>query len=53
VLHIAPGIRKAAPVWALWTFIVERFCGRLAKAVTSRQHPYSVMNRHVLELAQL
>lgn len=53
VLHIVKGIRKAAPVWALWTFIVERYCGRLAKAVTSRQHPYAVMNRHILETAHL
>ncbi|KZT34846.1 hypothetical protein SISSUDRAFT_975750, partial [Sistotremastrum suecicum HHB10207 ss-3] len=53
VLHVPKGIRRAGPVWTLWTFVIERYCGRMARAVTSRQHPYAVMNRRLSELAQL
>ncbi|KZT40327.1 hypothetical protein SISSUDRAFT_961817, partial [Sistotremastrum suecicum HHB10207 ss-3] len=53
VLHIVKGIRKAGPAWALWTFVIERYCGRMARCVTSRQHPYAVMNRRLAEWAHL
>lgn len=41
------------PVWAYWAFPMERFCGAIARANKSRRYPYSSINRHVLQSAQL
>lgn len=53
LLHIANGIRKSGPVWCSWAFPMERFCGSLLPAVTSRKHPYRSIDRRITELAQL
>ncbi|KDN40273.1 hypothetical protein RSAG8_08183, partial [Rhizoctonia solani AG-8 WAC10335] len=41
------------PVWAYWAFPMERFCGALTRASMSRRHPYSSINRRVLQITQL
>jgi hypothetical protein len=41
------------PVWAYWAFPMERFCGAIARSNKSRRYPYSSINRHVLQVAQL
>ncbi|KAI0369836.1 hypothetical protein BV20DRAFT_1036311 [Pilatotrama ljubarskyi] len=53
LLHIAESIRLAGPVWASWAFPMERYCGRLVPAIRSRRHPYSGLNRYVLDAARL
>jgi hypothetical protein len=53
LLHIADTILNAGPVWVYWVFVMERLCGRLQRAVTSRRHPYSSMNTWATEYEQL
>jgi hypothetical protein len=53
LLHIADDIDAMGPVWAYWAFPMERFCGAIARANKSRRYPYSSINRHVLQVAQL
>jgi hypothetical protein len=53
MLHIADDIEALGPVWAYWSFPMERFCGAISRANKSRRYPYSSINRHVLEVAQL
>ncbi|KAI0826921.1 hypothetical protein BC628DRAFT_1319465 [Trametes gibbosa] len=53
LLHIADGIRLTGPVWATWAFPMERYCGSLQPAIRSRRHPYSSLNRYVLDRARL
>ncbi|KAH9849713.1 hypothetical protein C2E23DRAFT_932379 [Lenzites betulinus] len=53
LLHIADSIILAGPVWAAWAFPMERYCGRLQPAIRSRRHPYSSLNRYVLDCARL
>lgn len=52
-LHIPDMIRRSGPVWAYWTWVMERFCGLLGQAVTSRKHPYASLYRRIRELQTL
>ncbi|KAF7372350.1 hypothetical protein MVEN_00095200 [Mycena venus] len=53
LLHIADGIEAAGPVWAYWTFPMERFCGRLQPYIKSRRYPFARIDGHVVAMAQL
>lgn len=53
LLHIADTILDAGPMWVSWVFVMERLCGRLQRAVSSRRHPYSSMNAWALEYEQI
>jgi hypothetical protein len=53
LLHIADSIEEAGPVWTSWAFPMERFCGRMQPAITSRRHPDACMARYIVEHAQL
>lgn len=53
LLHIADSIEFAGPVWAYWAFAMERFCGRLGRAIKSRRHPDASMNTWMLATARL
>ncbi|KAL1684480.1 hypothetical protein GGG16DRAFT_68216, partial [Schizophyllum commune] len=35
LLHIADSIEAMGPVWTYWAFPMERFCGRMQRAVRS------------------
>lgn len=52
-LHIPDMIRRTGPVWGYWTWVMERFCGLLSRAVTSRKHPYASLNRRIREIQTL
>jgi hypothetical protein len=53
LLHIADSIENAGPVWTYWAFPMERFCGRLKQAVSSRRFPWSRIDNHVTSIAHL
>ncbi|EIN14532.1 hypothetical protein PUNSTDRAFT_59555 [Punctularia strigosozonata HHB-11173 SS5] len=53
LLHIADSIRAVGPVWVSWAFPMERYCGSLQPAITSRRFPYASINRYVLNNARL
>ncbi|KIO24551.1 hypothetical protein M407DRAFT_76825 [Tulasnella calospora MUT 4182] len=49
-LHLVDIIEQSGPLWSYWCWVMERFCGKLVRAVSSRKHPYSSLNRRILEL---
>ena len=53
LLHIAPSIRIAGPVWAYWAFPMERYCGDIGLNIRSRRHPYKSIDHYVTAHAQL
>ncbi|KAF8600271.1 hypothetical protein BDV93DRAFT_398080, partial [Ceratobasidium sp. AG-I] len=53
LLHVADDITTMGPVWCYWAFPMERFCGALAHANKSPQHPWASLDRHVLQIAQI
>ncbi|QRV80941.1 Transposase family Tnp2 protein [Ceratobasidium sp. AG-Ba] len=53
LLHIPFYIRHVAPVWASWTFVMERFCGYLILAVTNRVDPFPCIDNFAEQRAQL
>ncbi|KAI1787592.1 hypothetical protein LXA43DRAFT_895990 [Ganoderma leucocontextum] len=44
LLHIVDNILNAGPMWATWSFFMERFCGTLQRALHSRSHPLSYLH---------
>ncbi|KAJ2924138.1 hypothetical protein H1R20_g12962, partial [Candolleomyces eurysporus] len=52
LLHIADGIEFMGPVWVYWAFAMERFCGKLARAIKSRRFPFANLDNQVLAQAQ-
>ena len=53
LLHIAETIERIGPVWAWWSFPIERQCGRLQWHITSKHHPFANLNNHITLAAQL
>lgn len=54
LLHIADGIEAAGPVWAYWSFVMERYCGFLKRdGVRNRRKPYASLDNRVRHVAQL
>ncbi|KAL1701990.1 hypothetical protein EV121DRAFT_282211 [Schizophyllum commune] len=53
LLHIADSIETMGPVWTYWAFPMERYCGRLQRAIRSRRFPWSNLDEHVLATAQI
>lgn len=53
LLHIADGIKAMGPVWAYWAFPIERFCGKLGKAIKSRRNPYTNLDNRLLLMVQM
>lgn len=48
-LHLVDLIEQAGPLWTYWCWVMERYCSRLLRAVSSRKHPYASLNRRILE----
>jgi hypothetical protein len=40
------------PVWATWAFPMERFCGKLQRAVKGRRYVWASIDNWVLRTAQ-
>ncbi|KAF9790962.1 hypothetical protein BJ322DRAFT_1104608 [Thelephora terrestris] len=54
LLHVANGIETAGPVWAYWSFVMERYCGFLKRdGVRNRRKPYASLDNRVRHVAQL
>lgn len=52
-LHVPDFMENTGPLWGVWCWIMERFCGRLGRAVSSRKHPFASINRRIFELQTL
>lgn len=53
LLHVADNIRDAGPVWATWSFVMERFAGSLLPAVKSRRRPNAALANRAERVARL
>ena len=53
LLHVGPSIRVNGPVWASWSFPMERYCGDVVRHVKNRQYPYISINNYAITSAQL
>jgi hypothetical protein len=52
LLHIADSIEMCGPVWASWAYPMERFCGRLQRAVKGRRFVWASIDNWALRTAQ-
>ncbi|KIO17587.1 hypothetical protein M407DRAFT_84835 [Tulasnella calospora MUT 4182] len=52
-LHLVDMMEQSGPLWSYWTWVMERYCGLLSRAVTSRKYPYASLNRRILEIQTL
>lgn len=48
-LHLVDLMEKSGPLIFYWCFVMERFCGRLSRAITSCRFPYPSLDRRVVE----
>ncbi|KZT72992.1 hypothetical protein DAEQUDRAFT_743254 [Daedalea quercina L-15889] len=53
LLHVADSILLSGPVWASWSFPMERYCGILKPAIRSRRFPFVALDNYVADTAQL
>lgn len=52
LLHVADTIERIGPVWAWWSFPIERQCGRLQRHIISRRHPFANLDNYITLAAQ-
>lgn len=52
-LHAIDFMEKSGPLWTYWCWVMERFCSLLGRAIGSRKHPYTSLDRHVLDRSTL
>ncbi|KAL5639602.1 hypothetical protein ACGC1H_006272 [Rhizoctonia solani] len=53
LLHLPTYIRQTGPLWASWSFVMERFCGHLLPAVKNRTQPYQHLDNYIQRRAQM
>ena len=53
LLHIPNDIRQNGPVWAHWSYVLERFCGIIIAGNKSRSKPYASISKRLLLCSQL
>ena len=53
LLHVTANIRYCAPIWATWTFHVERMCRDFQGNLGSKSAPASSIDKRVLHGAYL
>lgn len=53
LLHIADSINAVGPVWTVWAYPMERFCGQLQRAVKGRHFVWAAIDNWALRMAQV
>lgn len=53
LLHVPDDVLISLPIWAGWTFVMERYAGSLLPAVKSRKNANAVLAQRVKRVAQL
>ena len=53
LLHIADNIKSQGPIWAYWSFVMERHCSNMQRAIKSRRHPYASIANYIVDVAKL
>ncbi|KAG8934651.1 hypothetical protein FRC01_001387 [Tulasnella sp. 417] len=52
-LHLVDLMEQSGPLWGYWCWVMERYCSRLLRAVSSRKFPYTSLNRRILDTQTL
>lgn len=52
-LHVPDYIENSGPLPCFWCWVCERSCGRFARSISSRKHPFASLNRRALEQRSL
>lgn len=52
-LHLVDLMEQSGPLWGYWCWVMERYCSRLLRAVSSRKYPYTSLNRRIFETQTL
>ena len=53
LLHVADAIERIGPVWAWWSFPIERQCGHLQRYITNKYRPFANLDSCITLAAQL
>jgi hypothetical protein len=53
ILHVPDDVIRCGPVWVYWSFSMERYCREITFCAKSKVVPYSTVNKHVQQLAQI
>jgi hypothetical protein len=53
MIHLASDTRNAGPLSRIWEYVTERFMGRIARSITSRQYPFSQLAETVKRTEQI
>ncbi|KAG9076071.1 hypothetical protein FRC06_009730 [Ceratobasidium sp. 370] len=53
LLHIADDVVRCGPVWASWSFLMERYCAFAVDAALSLVNPYKSITNRIVGIAQL
>lgn len=53
LLHVADTIERIGPVWAWWSFPIERQCGCLQRHIHDCRFPFTNLDNHITLTAQL
>lgn len=53
MIHLASDTRHAGPLSRIWEYVTERFMGRIARSVTSRQYPFSQLAETIKRTEQI
>lgn len=53
LLHLVKNIQYCEPIWATWTFWMERYCGYLQAGLKSKVAPWANLNNHIIHKAYI
>ncbi|KIM19970.1 hypothetical protein M408DRAFT_311094 [Serendipita vermifera MAFF 305830] len=53
IIHLVSSTRHAGPLSRIWEYVTERFMGKIARSVTSRQYPFSQLSETVKKWEQV
>jgi hypothetical protein len=53
IIHLVSSTRHAGPLSCIWEYITERFMGKIARSIKSRQYPFSQLAETVKKGEQI
>lgn len=53
IIHLISSTRHAGPLSRIWEFVTERYMGKIARSVTSRQYPFSQLAETIKKQEQI
>ncbi|TFK96895.1 hypothetical protein BDV98DRAFT_514671, partial [Pterulicium gracile] len=53
LLHVPDYIINSGPLWTVWNYPTEQFCGYIVCSSKSQKNPYASFACHLCEVAQI